>query len=74
LREESRLRLFENRVLKRVFGPKRVEVRGKWIKLHKEWLNDTYSSPNIVRVNTSRKMRLAVHVARTGRGKAYTGF
>jgi len=69
LREESRLRVFENRVLKRVFGPKRVEVRGEWRKLHKEGLNDLYSLPNIVRVNKSRKMRLAGHVARMGERK-----
>jgi len=66
LREESRLRVFENRVLKRVFGPKRVDVRGEWRKLHKEGLNDMFSSPNIDRVNTSRIMRLAGHVARVG--------
>jgi hypothetical protein len=50
LREERRLRLFENRVLGKVFGPKRGEVTGKWRKLHNEELNDLYSSPNIVRV------------------------
>jgi len=50
LREESRLRVFENRVLRRVFGPKRDEVTGEWRKLHNEELNDLYSLPNIVRV------------------------
>jgi hypothetical protein len=50
LREERRLRVYENRVLRRVFGPKRVEVTGEWRKLHNEELNDLYSSPNIVRV------------------------
>ena len=50
LREERRLRLFENRVLRRVFGPKRVEVTGEWRKLHNEELSDLYSLPNIVRV------------------------
>ena len=50
MREESRLRVFENRVLRRVFGPKRDEVRGEWRKLYNEELNDLYSSPNIVRV------------------------
>jgi len=50
LGEESRLRVFENRMLRRIFGPKRDEVRGEWRKLHSEELNDLYSSPDIVRV------------------------
>jgi hypothetical protein len=50
LREERRLRVFENRVLRRIFGPKRDEVKGEWRKLHNEELHDLYSSPNIVRV------------------------
>jgi len=50
LREERRLRVFENRVLRRIFGPKRDEVTGEWKKLHNDELNDLYSSPNIVRV------------------------
>ena len=50
LREERRLRVFENRVLRRIFGPKRDEVTGEWRKLHNEGLNDQFSSPNIVRV------------------------
>jgi hypothetical protein len=50
LREEHRVKVFENRVLWRVFGPKRDEVTGKWGKLHNEELNDLYSLPNIVRV------------------------
>jgi len=58
LREEIRLMVFENRVLRRIFGPKRDEVTGKWRKLHNEELNDLYS-PNIVGVNKSRKMRWA---------------
>jgi hypothetical protein len=67
LREEHRLRVFENRVLRRIFGPKRVEVRGEWRKLHNEELRDLYSSPSIIRIINSRRMRWAGHVARTGR-------
>jgi len=59
LREERRLRMFENRVLRRIFGPKRDEVTGEWGKLHNGELNDLYSSPNIVRVIKSRRMRWA---------------
>jgi hypothetical protein len=66
LREERRLRVFENRVLRRVFGPKRNEVTGEWRKLHNEELNDLYSLPNIVRVVKSRRMRWAGHVVRKG--------
>ena len=66
LREECRLKLSENRVLRRVFGPKRDEVTGEWRKLHNEELNDLYSLPNIVRVVKSRRMRWAGHVARMG--------
>jgi len=54
LREERRLRVFEKRVLRRIFGPKRDEVIGEWRKLHKEELNDLYCSPNIIRVIKSR--------------------
>ena len=66
LREEKKLRVFENVVLWRIFGPRRDEVTGEWWRLHDEELNDLYSSPNIVRVIKSRRMRLAGHVARMG--------
>jgi hypothetical protein len=66
LREERRLRVFENRVLRRIFGLKRDEVTGEWRKLHNEELKNLYSSPNIVRVMKSRRMRRAGHVARMG--------
>jgi hypothetical protein len=69
LREERRLRLFENRVLRRVFGPKRDKVTGEWRKLHKEELSDLYFLPNIVRVVTSRRIRWAGHVACMGEGR-----
>ena len=66
LREERRLRVFENRVLRRIFGPKRDEVTGQWRKLHNEELNNLYSSPNIVRVIKSRRIRWVGHVVRVG--------
>jgi hypothetical protein len=69
LREERRLKVFEIRVLRRVFGPKRDEVTGECRKLHKEELNDLYSLPKIVRVVKSRRMRWAGHVARMGEGR-----
>ena len=68
LREECRLRVFENRVLRRVFGPKRDEVTGEWRKLHNEELNDLYSLLNIVWVVKSRQMRWAGHVVHYGGG------
>ena len=60
------LRVFENMVLRRIFGPKRDEVTGEWRRLHNEEPIDLYSSPNIVRVIKSRRMRWAGHVARMG--------
>jgi hypothetical protein len=66
LREEQRLRVFDNRVLRRIFGPKRDEVTGEWRKLHIEELHILYSSPNIIRQIESRSMRWAGHVARMG--------
>jgi hypothetical protein len=66
VREEQRLRVFENRVLRRIFGPKRDEATGDWRRLHNEELNDFYSSPNIIRVIKSRKLRWAGHAARMG--------
>jgi hypothetical protein len=74
LREEPRLRVFENRVLRRVFGPKRDQVTGEWRKLHNEELNDPYSLRNIVRVVKSRRMKWAGHVARMGKEELCTGF
>jgi hypothetical protein len=65
LREEHRLRVFENRMLK-IFGPKRDEVMGEWRKLHNKELHDLYSSPSIIRIIKSRRMRWAGHVARIG--------
>jgi hypothetical protein len=60
------MRVFENRVLRRLFGSKRDGVTGEWRELHKEELNDLYSSPNIVRVIKWRRMRWAGHVAHEG--------
>jgi hypothetical protein len=68
LREEHRLRVFENRVLRRIFGPEREED-GSWRKLHNDELHSLYSSPNIVRVIKSRRMAWAGHVARLGEGR-----
>ena len=69
LREEHRLRVFENRVLRRIFGPRRDGVTVDWRKLHNEELNDLYSSSNIVQVIKSRRMRWAGHVARMEEGR-----
>jgi hypothetical protein len=69
LREERRLRVFENRVLRRIFVPKSDEVTGEWRKLHNEELNGLYSLPNTVRVIKSRRLRWAGHVASMGEGR-----
>jgi hypothetical protein len=66
LREECRLRVFENGVLRRIFGPKRGEVTVEWRRLHNKGLYALYSSPNIIRVMKSRRLRWAGHVARMG--------
>jgi len=70
LQEERKLRVLEKRVLRRIFGPRRDKVLGEWRRLHNEELNDLYSSPNIVRVIKSRRMRWAGHVALMGEERA----
>ena len=70
LREECRLRVFENRVLRRTFGSKRDEVTREWRKLHNEELNDLYSASNIFQVIKSRRMRWAEHIACMGKRKS----
>jgi hypothetical protein len=74
LREEHGLRVLENRVLRRIFGPKRDEVTGEWRKLHNEKLRDLYSSPSIIRIIKSKRMRWAGHVARMGRRGTHIGY
>jgi hypothetical protein len=66
LKQEHKLRVFEDRVLRGIFGPKRDEVTGKWRKLHNEELHDLHSSPSIIRIIKSRRIRWAGHVARIG--------
>jgi hypothetical protein len=67
VREEHKVRVFENRVLRRIFGPKMDGVTGVWRKLHNEELHNLYSSPSIIRIIKSRRMRWAGHVARMRR-------
>jgi hypothetical protein len=67
LKEEHRLKVFENRVLRRIFGPKRNEVTGEWRKLHNRELRDLNFSPSIIRIIKSRKMKWKEYVARMGR-------
>jgi len=71
--EERKLRVFENMVLRRIFGHRKDEVTGEWRRLHNEELNDLYSSPNIVRVIKSRIIRWAGHVARMGEERVCIG-
>jgi hypothetical protein len=70
LREESRLRVFENRVLRRIFASKRNEITGEWRRLHNEELYAVYSSPDIIRVIKSRRLEWAGHVAHMGKVRA----
>jgi hypothetical protein len=73
VREEHKLRVFENRVLRRIFGPKRDGVMGGWRKLYNEELHNLYSSPIIIRIIKSRRMRWAGHVARMGKKRNVYG-
>ena len=74
LRDERRLRVFQNRVLRRVFGPKRDEVIGEYRKLHNEELNDLYSLPNTVNLIKPRRMRWAGNIARMGKRRGVYRF
>jgi hypothetical protein len=74
LREEHRLRVFENRMLRRIFGPKRDEVTGGWRKLHNEEFHNLHSSPSIIRTIKSKRMRWAAHVARRGQRGMHRGY
>jgi hypothetical protein len=66
--------VFENRVLRGIFGPKRDEVTGEWTKLHDEEFRDLYSSSSIIRIKKYRRMRWAGHVARRGRRGTHVGY
>jgi hypothetical protein len=72
IKEEHRLKVFENRVLRRIFGPKRDEATGQWRKLRNGELHNWYSSPDIIRQIKSRGMRWAGHVARMGKRETYS--
>jgi hypothetical protein len=72
--EEQRLRVFENRLLRRIFGPKRDQATGEWRKLHNEELNSLYSSPNIIRVIKLGRMRWAGYVTCMGKREVHIGF
>jgi hypothetical protein len=74
VREEHKLRLSENRVLRRIFGPKRDGVTGGWRKLYNEELHNLYSLPSIIRIRTSRRVRWAGHVARMGQRGTCIGY
>jgi hypothetical protein len=74
LREEHRLTVFENKVLRRIFGSKRDEVTGEWRKLHNEELHDLHFSPSIIRIIRSRRMRWAEHVAEWGKREMRIGY
>jgi hypothetical protein len=74
VREEHRLRVFENRVLKRIFGPKRIKVTGGWRKLHNEELHNLYSSPSIIRMIKSRRIKWAGHVAQMERRRMHVEY
>jgi hypothetical protein len=74
LKDEHRLRVSGNRVLRRIFGPKRDEVTGEWRKLHNEEFHNLYSSPSIIRVIKPRRMRWAGHIARMGGRGMYIGY
>jgi hypothetical protein len=74
LREEHRLTMFENRVLRRIFGPERDEVRGEWRKFHSEELHNLFSFPNIISQIKSKRMRWAGHVTRMGEEGKCTEF
>jgi hypothetical protein len=74
LREEHRLRVFENRVLRRIYGSKRDKMVGGWRKLHDEEIHNLYSSPDIIRMIKSGRMRWDGHVSHMGRREIYVGF